>query len=74
MKISSLIVEFHKDKGEETKKALLLYDNLTIYGEKDNKIVVVIESNELVELTKIIDEISNNSLIKSVIPVYISDI
>jgi nitrate reductase NapAB chaperone NapD len=73
LKIASLIIEYFDNKGEEVKNALLPYRNITIYGEKENKLVVVIESDEIGELTKTIENLSNISEIKNVIPVYISE-
>jgi len=74
VKIASLIVEFDENRGEEIKQALHPFKNLTIYGEKDNKIVVVIESEEIKDLTQTIDQISAITFIKSVTPVYISEL
>lgn len=74
MKIASLIIEFDENRGEEIKQALHPFKNLTIYGEKDNKIVVVIECDEINDLTQTIDQISSIAFIKCVNPVYISEL
>lgn len=74
MQITSLVVEFVEDKREEAKKALLSYKNLTIYGEKDNKFVIVIETKDIGSIESFMKDISKISSITNIIPVYLSNL
>lgn len=74
MKIASFIVEAFEGKGEELKEFLSLIEGVTVYGEKDCKLVVVYEGEDLTKVNTVISEISIHNAVKNVLPVYISEI
>lgn len=74
MHIASLVIEFDVNKREGFKKALSSIANLSIYGEIDEKIVIVLECENVNEINQKIKKISEFDEVKNVLPVYISEL
>jgi len=70
MNVTGLIVEFEPGMGEAVFQGLALLDSVTVYGVRDNKIVVVIEAESVHAIGGHLKEIEKIDYVTGLSPVY----
>lgn len=74
MKTASLVINFKKEKEGALRDALSCFDNLEIFAVKDERMVIVIEAENIVQIEDMIDKISSYPMVENILPVYISNL
>ena len=72
MPVSSAIVEIEESAGEAVLSSLSSMDAVTVYGMKDNKIVIVIDAESLGVIEESTKKIMSMEGVTGVFPVYSS--
>lgn len=72
MPVSSAIVEIEESAGEAVLNSLSSMDAVTVYGLKENKIVVVIDADSLGVIEESTKKIMSMEGVTGVFPVYSS--
>ncbi len=72
MPVSSAIVEIEESAGEAVLSSLSSMDAVTVYGMKENKIVIVIDADSLGTIEEITKKIMSMEGVTGVFPVYSS--
>ncbi|GAB4416799.1 MAG: hypothetical protein OHK0032_12820 [Thermodesulfovibrionales bacterium] len=73
MAVASVIVEVENGVGEAVLNSLARIDNASVYGVKDNQIVMVIEADDMHVVEETIKEIYAIEKVIGVYPVYAGD-